>query len=197
MIETIVALDKELFLFLNGLNAEWLDPIMFWISGKKEWIPFYIIIIAFLIKQYKWKTVLILAGIGLSITLADQITSGFMKPFFERPRPSHEPTLQGLVHIINNYKGGAYGFASSHAANTFAVAMFLWLLLKNNHRWVVFMFGWAAIVSYSRIYLGVHYPGDILIGGLIGAGSAWIMFRLYSRADRNYYTPWIAKRTIQ
>lgn len=193
--EIIIALDKEFFLFLNGLHAQWLDPIMFWISGKKEWIPFYVLIIAFLIREYKWKTILILAGIGLTITIADQITSGFMKPFFARPRPSHESTLQGLVHVINNYRGGAHGFASSHAANTFGLAMFIWILLKDKFRWIVVIFLWAAVVSYSRIYLGVHYPGDIVVGGLIGAGSGWLMYKLYVWVDISFYTPWVNKKT--
>jgi undecaprenyl-diphosphatase len=97
-----------------------------------------------------------------------------MKPYFLRLRPTHDPELQDIVHTVNNYKGGLYGFASSHAANTFGVAMFLWLLLKPKYPWVVFLFLWATLVTYTRIYLGVHFPGDIVVGGLIGIGFGWM-----------------------
>lgn len=189
MIEFLIRIDQDIFLFLNGLHANWLDGIMFWISGKKEWIPFYLLIIAFIIYRFKWNSLYILAAIGLTILLADQITSGFMKPFFARLRPSHEPVLNGLVHHVNNYKGGQYGFASSHAANTFGLATFLWLLFRNNLKWIIGIFIWAIMVSYSRIYLGVHYPGDIIVGGTIGALSGVLSFKLLQQIEKK----WIKK----
>jgi undecaprenyl-diphosphatase len=99
-----------------------------------------------------------------------------MKPFFARLRPSREPSLEGLVHLVNGYTGGKYGFASSHAANTFATAFFFWLLFKDRYRWVWVLFVWAVVMTYTRIYLGAHYPGDILVGMLIGLGAAWTGF---------------------
>jgi undecaprenyl-diphosphatase len=104
-----------------------------------------------------------------------------MKPFFLRLRPSRDPALEGLVHIVNGYKGGKFGFASSHAANTFAVAVFVWHLLKVHFRYVGVLFFWAAFVAYSRIYLGVHYPGDVIVGVVIGSLIGWIMFLLQSK----------------
>lgn len=187
MIETLIEFDQDLFLFLNGLNASWLDPIMFWISGKKEWIPFYLLIICFIIYRFKWKSILVLSCIAISIALADQITSGFMKPFFERLRPSHEPLFDGLVHHVNNYKGGKYGFASSHAANSFSMAMFVWLLFHKRYKWVTWIFVWALVVSYSRIYLGVHYPGDIIVGGAIGALSGLFSYKLFQWAKQQWF----------
>ena len=188
MIESLIELDQDIFLFLNGLHADWLDPIMFWISGKKQWFPFYALIIGLLIYRYKWKSIPILIGITLTIVLADQVTSGFMKPFFGRYRPSHEPALKGLVYNINHYYGGKYGFASSHAANSFGLAMFLWLLLRTHYRWISWIFLWAAIISYSRIYLGVHYPGDILVGGIVGCIAAWLMHKLYLQTERKWFS---------
>jgi undecaprenyl-diphosphatase len=97
-----------------------------------------------------------------------------MKPVFARFRPSQEPTLEGLVHLVNGYKGGLYGFASSHAANTFGIAFFVWLTLRAHYRWIILIFAWAAFMTYTRIYLGVHYPGDIIVGAVVGFGSGWI-----------------------
>lgn len=186
MIEFLIDLDINLFLFLNGINSSWMDPIMFFISGKKEWIPLYLIFIALIIKQFKWQSIWILAGIGLTILLSDQLASGFMKPFFARLRPSHSPDLDGLVHTVNGYTGGMFGFASSHAANSFGLATFLWLAFKEQYKWFVWIFLWAFIVAYSRIYLGVHYPGDILIGGLIGFGFGHLSYRLQRYAGKRW-----------
>ena len=178
MLEHLIKIDQDIFLFLNGLHINGLDQLMFWISGKKEWIPLYALIVGVIIYNYKKKSILIILGIVISIILADQITSGFMKPFFERLRPSHEPLLEGLVHHVNNYKGGRFGFASSHAANSFALAMYLWLLFRHHYKWSIWIFVWASVVSYSRIYLGVHYPGDIIVGALVGAASGWGSYHL-------------------
>ena len=119
-----------------------------------------------------------LLGFGLLITLADQSASGFFKPFFERLRPCHNPEIEHLVHTIKRC-GGQYGFASSHASNTFALGTFLFLVYRN--KWSKLMLVWAAVVSYSRIYAGVHYPGDILVGAILGVLSAFIVYGLYRK----------------
>lgn len=168
--------DQQLFLFLNGLHASALDWPMYWISEKYTWIPFYAIILAFIIWQFKYKAIYLLLGIGLVILFADQLTSGLMKPLFERPRPCHEPVLEGLVYLVKGC-GGKFGFASSHAANTFGLAMFLWLTFKDRYGWISIIFLWATVVSFSRIYLGVHYPLDIIVGGLLGALIAWSVYK--------------------
>jgi undecaprenyl-diphosphatase len=125
-----------------------------------------------------------LIGIALAILLADQITSSLMKPYFARLRPSQEPALVGIVHLVRDYngeiyRGGLYGFASSHAANTFATATFFTLLFRARHRWIYWLYLWAAGMTYTRIYLGAHYPGDILVGGIIGAASGFAGFSVY------------------
>ncbi|ELR70904.1 putative membrane-associated phospholipid phosphatase [Fulvivirga imtechensis AK7] len=187
MLETLIELDKELFFFLNGLHTSWLDSIMFWVSDKLIWIPFYAWLLYLIIKEYKWKSIIWLIGIGLAIAASDQILSGFMKPFFERYRPSRDPELEGLVHIVNGYTGGRYGFASSHAGNVFALAIFLYSLFKEKYKWIGWLFLWAGIVSYSRVYLGVHYPGDIIVGAVIGTSMGWLFYTLSDRVRRKYY----------
>jgi undecaprenyl-diphosphatase len=117
---------------------------------------------------------------------ADQITTTGMKPFFKRLRPSRDPALKELVHTVNGYKGGKYGFASSHAANTMGIAFFFWLLFANRYRWIWILFIWATVVSYSRIYLGVHFPGDILVGMLIGILSGYFCFSLNKKLESRF-----------
>ncbi|MEM7110289.1 MAG: phosphatase PAP2 family protein [Bacteroidota bacterium] len=177
MIEYILTLDQEAFFWLNGWHTPWLDQVMYWISEKEVWIPFYLLIVGFIIKEYQWKSIIYITGIILAIAATDQLCSGFMKPFFERFRPSRDPSLEGLVHIVNGYRGGKFGFASSHAGNTFALATFLFLTFKTRFKWITWIFLWAAIVSYTRIYLGVHYPGDILVGGMIGVGFGLLFYK--------------------
>ncbi len=181
----IINFDKELLLTLNGIHTPFFDYFMFTISGKEVWLLLYLTIIAVIGNKYGWKQggAIVLAMI-LTIVLSDQITSGIMKPFFERFRPSRDPDLSNLVHIVNNYRGGKYGFASSHAANTFALAVFSILFFKHKPL-AVFMLFWAVMVSYSRIYLGVHYTGDILVGAIIGATVGAVIYGVY----RKYIEP--------
>ena len=179
MIETLIELDKQLFLVFNGMHTAWLDPVMQLFSKTVASIPLYAFLLYQLYRSYKQRTWGILLSIGLLILMTDQFTTGLMKPLFERLRPSHEPSLHGLVHLVDGYVGGNYGFASSHAANTFGVAMFLSCLLRREKPWIKWLFLWAAFVSYTRIYLGLHYPGDIIVGALVGVLFGWLVFKLY------------------
>jgi len=171
-------------LWLNQFHHDWLDPIMFQMSKTQFWVPLHLLLIYLIFKRYEAKAWLLLACTALVILFSDQLTSTFMKPLFERLRPSHEPTLQGLVHLVNDYKGGRYGFASSHAANTFGVAMLMFLSLRAYYRYAGLIFLWATLVSYTRIYLGVHYPGDIITGGVIGACAGWAGYLLFQALHR-------------
>ncbi len=179
MVELLQQLDTQLFLFLNGLHAAFLDPVMLLISGKLTWIPFYLFFIFLIIKKYHWNTVLILLLVSLLITLTDQLSVKAFKLVFERLRPCHEEALLPYIHLPDGC-GGAFGFVSSHATNSFALAVFLFAVLKPTYTrigWPLFVY--AVLVSYSRIYLGVHYPGDVLAGALLGSLVGWAMYQLW------------------
>lgn len=187
MIEFLSNIDTNLFLFLNGLHSDFWDPIMWFISGKLSWIPLYVVLVYCLVRRYGRASIWWIIAIALTVLLADQISSGIIKPLVERWRPSRDPSLEGLVHIVNGYRGGKFGFVSSHAANSFGVAVILSILFKRN--WVtISLLVWAAVVSYSRLYLGVHYPGDIICGAIVGVFSAigayhlvkWLKFKYES-----------------
>lgn len=183
MLERIDAIDTSLFLWLNGHNSPVWDQIMWFISGKVQWVPFYLILIGVLIYKYRIKSIYIIIAIAIAVTLADQLAVKAFKEVFERLRPSNNPEIRDMVHIVNNYRGGAFGFVSNHAANTFALATFLVLLFRNRYLSVAIII-WACIVSYSRIYLGVHYPGDILCGALLGILCSWLVYSLFNAIIR-------------
>lgn len=181
MLETLLDWDRRLLIALNSLHTPWLDPVMFYTSKTLFWLPLYLFLVYPLIRFYKKDFWIPLAGIVLTLLLSDQITSSIMKPYFERLRPSQEPSLAGIIHLVDGYKGGLYGFASSHAANTFGTAMFFSLVLIKRTRWILMLFVWATGMTYTRIYLGVHYPGDILVGMTVGLISGWLGYQLYRR----------------
>jgi len=175
--QTLIDLDKKLLLFINGLHHPFLDPVMFYTTKTFFWLPLYLFLIFLIFKKYKHNAWFILLGAALTVVLADQLTTSLMKPFFARLRPSQEPSLQGLVHLVNDYKGGLYGFASSHAANTFGTATFVWLVLRPFYRRIGWIFVWAAVMTYTRLYLGVHYPGDIVVGAALGLVCGWVGYQ--------------------
>lgn len=187
MMDQFLEWDKELLLFLNSFHTPWLDPVMILITKTIFWLPLYAVLVYLMFRNFKREAWFILIGAALTILLADQITSTLMKPYFARLRPSQDPALVGLLHHVNGYRGGLYGFSSGHAANTFGVALFVWLTLRSNYSWIGLIFLWAALMTYTRIYLGVHYPGDIAVGGLIGIFCGWIGFRI-ARYLRNRYS---------
>jgi undecaprenyl-diphosphatase len=177
--------DRRLLLWLNGFHTPWLDTVMMIMTKTSFSIPLYLFFAFLIFRYYGRDGWFILAGIGLAILLSDQST-GLMKYYFVRPRPSHEPSLENLLHIVNGYKGGLYGFASAHAANSFAIATVLWLAFRRAYRWTVLLFVWAAILSYTRIYLGVHYPGDVAVGAVLGIFYGFLGFLFFRWLQANW-----------
>ncbi len=178
MIETLQSADASLFTALNSLHAPYFDQLQWLISGKFSWLPMVLMLLYILSRKGGRQACAIVVAIALVVLLADQISSSLIKPLVERLRPSHDPSLTSTIHIVNDYRGGSFGFVSSHAANCFGVALLLCLLLRGRVVWCTLM-AWATIVSYSRIYLGVHFPGDILCGALVGAMVACLVYRLW------------------
>ena len=190
-INQLIAWDKNLFLSLNSCHSHFWDGFMWLFSSKLVWIPAALSVLYVIFKDKKGEFFLIFVGLVLTIVMCDQIASSLFKPMFERLRPSHE--LGNLVHLVNGYKGGRFGFMSSHAANAFGFAMFSALIFRFKP-YTVAIFLWALVNSYSRIYLGVHYPLDIICGALLGIGCALLVYLLYSYLKKN--TGFVYKPTV-
>lgn len=179
MIDFLNDLDKQVFLFLNGIHNGMFDFIMWWFSDKLIWVPFYLYLIYKIVRQYGWESIAILLSVAILVALSDQISS-VIKENVARFRPSHDPVLEEHVHTLRGYLGGSYGFVSSHAANSFALVYFLYKFLKLDNTFLgPILILWAFLVSYSRIYIGVHYPGDIIGGAFLGLALSWIVVHLY------------------
>lgn len=181
MLQFFQELDENIILTINGWNTPFFDTLMWWISGKTSWWPLYVFLIFLIFKKYTWKeSSLVLVVIILLIVLSDQSSVHLFKNVFRRPRPSHNPDIENILHYVNNYRGGAFGFISSHAANTFSVAAFLVLIFKN--KWLTILLAtWASLVAYSRVYLGVHYLFDVLVGAIWGTLIAVILYIIFEK----------------
>lgn len=185
-IQPYIDFDQELLLKINGSDSLFWDGFMWVATSTYIWIPVAAALLYVIFKNNKIKeALLIIVSLALAITLADQISSGFCKPFFARFRPTQDPELMYLIDIVNGYRGGRYGFTSSHAANTFAVAVFVTLVIKSWSLGII-LFIWAALNAYSRMYLGVHYPGDILFGTLTGIGAGILVYVLYNYIKKRF-----------
>lgn len=161
-------LDTQAFLAINGAHDPILDFIFFWGANKFTWIPFYIWLLYVLYRNYGKLTLKFFPVILVMITLTDQLST-LMKNTTERLRPCHEPALDGLVHLVNNKCGGQFGFVSSHAANTVALAFFIIMMLPRGYKNLrLELIAFALINIYSRVYLGAHYPLDVLCGAFLG-----------------------------
>ena len=193
MLEQLLHIDTEILLAINGWHAPWADTLMWIISAKATWIPLYLLLIGLLVWRYrqpamtsvKWlqrvpACVVMIVVIGLAVGAADFIASGILKELVARPRPTRVPELEGVLHLVNGYKSGRYGFVSSHAANTMAVALLFSLIWRNKIATVGLML-WVAANCYSRMYLGVHYPTDILGGLMVGALVAVVVYAMLVR----------------
>lgn len=179
MLEEILKYERTPFLELNGSDSVLLDHFMWLISNKYVWIPLIISLIIILFYKKNWKeALLVILCIALVITIADQVCSSIFKPYFHRLRPTHHPDFVNDVKILFGYRGGRYGFASSHAGNAFGVAMFTSLLFRNKI-FTICIFCFAFLNGYSRIYLGVHFISDIVAGAIIGILAGLMCYRIY------------------
>lgn len=180
MLETLRLADQELFLSLNSLHSDYWDQFMWIFTAKWPWIPMYAAILYVICKNMRPSvSLLAVISVVLTIVYADQLCATLIRPLVERMRPSNpDNPIHEWVHIVNGKRGGKYGFPSCHAANSFGLAFFVMLLFKNRLL-TFFILTWAVINSYSRIYIGVHYPGDLFVGMLIGLSGAMLLYRLY------------------
>ena len=189
MLDKLLEIDTQCLLAINGWHAPWADNVMWGISAKATWIPLYLLLIGLLVWRYrkpasrsmKWLQkvpvcVVLIVVIAAAIGLADFIASGILKEWVARPRPTRVPELEGLLHLVNGYRSGRFGFVSSHAANTMACALLFSLIWRNKIATIGLML-WVAMNCYSRMYLGVHYPTDILggliVGSLVAVAAYW------------------------
>ena len=187
------SIDQQLFLFLNSLNSPFFDKVMYALSGKLIWVPLYLAILIYLGIKYKRKFFIILLFIILAASLADQ-SSVLVKNIVQRLRPCHVSSIEGVVHLVNGECGGKFSFVSSHATNSFDVALLSLLFIKK--RWfTISIIIWAMVIGYTRVYLGVHYPGDVICGSLLGAFIGWGVYNLYVLTDnkilqhKKYFNP--------
>ncbi len=187
--ETLEALDHAAFLAINGWHGGWADSVMLAVSARPTWIPVYLFLLFLLQKRFGWRGLLwAVPTIALMILFSDSGSVMLFKETVQRLRPCHEPVMNGLVHLVPENCGGQFGFVSSHASNHFAIVLFMIGALRGVPRWASpLLLFWAALIAYSRVYLGVHYPADVVVGavfgGLIGSIFAWIFHKIIHRMN--------------
>ena len=176
----IYKIDTEVFLFLNGLHNPIMDVIIFFVCHNLFFIPFFVILIDEVNKEFRNKSLYVLLTIVILIASCDQTICHLINPFFKRLRPSHEPAIQHLVHLTNAGPGSLYGFISRHVANAFSLLTFLSFVLNKNNKWLKILFYiWAMLISFGMIYLGIHYPLDIIFSSVIGILFGYIFRFLF------------------
>ena len=185
MLDKILDLDTQIFIFLNGLGSETYDGLWLFITKQFNWIPFFVVLLYIIYKKVGVKKSLyLLLFIAVLITFTDQITNIF-KNGFQRLRPCNASEINGIIRIVKS--SDTFSFFSGHAANSMAVATFLYFVMKRHYKYFVLLFLWPLIFAYSRIYLGLHYPLDILCGYLCGLILGFVMYKVYLKVQQRYF----------
>lgn len=181
LLDRLIAADQAAFLAVNGAHSEVADVLMTVVSDLRIWFPLYVLFLVLIKLRWNWRGLWIaLPLIALMVACSDSGSVMLFKNTVQRLRPCHEPLLAGLVHLVPEGCGGRFGFVSSHAANHFAIAALMIGMLQRRPRWtVVALLAWAGLIAYSRVYLGVHYPADVLVGGLYGFAVGMLFFVLF------------------
>ena len=206
LLSMLKAMDTMVFLTVNSHHNAYFDSVMWLVSGKLIWVPMYVSLFFVLLKNYSYKVVFaILLAIGVVILFTDSFTAQIIRPWVCRLRPSNlDNPMSSMVHIVDGYRGGAYGFPSNHASNTWGLAFFITFLFRR-YKLTFFFFLWALLVCYSRMYLGVHYFGDLLIGGLLALAGASTVFHVFRKVSGDtrlqkvkfiYWPVWIGVATF-
>jgi undecaprenyl-diphosphatase len=192
MLEGLQQIDVEVLVWINHtFKSDWMDAVMLFCSHKFTWIPWYALLLFLLYKsnpKHIWINLILIAA---CIALADQLASGLLKPVVARLRPCNNPEVSIQLLLIKDVCGGSYGFVSSHAANVFALFFFFFLkhVFQSAKPLLYVLFVWAVIVSLSRVYLGVHYPGDVFCGALVGIFATTVIVWLEGVIERRYFPP--------
>ncbi len=181
ILEFLEKIDVKLFLLVNQADNGFLDSVMFYASSKFFWVPFYILLVVFISLKYKWKALLAVLFVLLAVGLADLISVHLFKNVFQRLRPCYNPALEDVINNIVGC-GGKYGFVSSHAANSFAIVVMVVKLVGDKQKWLNWLMPlWGILILYSRVYLGKHYPSDVIAGAIVGFLIAWLIYLLFEQ----------------
>lgn len=192
MLQQILNFDTSLFLFFNGIHADWADPLFYWFSNTFVWIPLYLLVIFLIIRKWKKRAISILIFLALTVTVNDQ-SCNYLKRTIGRLRPSHEPTLSEQVHLVEKpdgtlYKGGKFSFPSGHASNSIVLVFYFIFFARPRRKWTIgLMIAWSLMMAYTRLYLGVHYPMDLLCGFLMGSCFSLLFIGIWKIIDRKMH----------
>jgi undecaprenyl-diphosphatase len=191
--DEIIQFDKHLLLMLNGSDSVFLDWVIMTLTNAKTWIPLYLSLLYVVVKTNRnlRDVLMVLLAAGLCVLLAGTIDDEIVKPLVARWRPGHDPEIGHLVDTVDDYRGGNYGFFSAHASNTFSIALFFTLLMRQRILSIALIL-WSLVNCWTRLYLGVHYPGDITVGLIWGALVGCLVYRIYLR----FATPAIYERRL-